>query len=117
MARILQDKLADDVHGIGVDEKSVALLEADGSVSVVGPGSGAYFVHMTQKPEVCKKGMPLKSSGVSMYKVAPGGTFNVSSWEGAGGTAYDLQIEEGTVRPTDKDLTPYGPSQRTSDTK
>ena len=114
MARIVQDKLADDVRGIGVDEKSVALLEADGSVSVVGPGSGVYFIHLTQKPEVCTKGMPLKSSGITVYKVAPGGTFNVGSWEGAGGTAFDLQVDEGAVRSTAKDESPYGSSLQTS---
>jgi hypothetical protein len=61
--------------------------------------------------------MPLKSSGISVYKVAPGGTFNVTTWQGAGGTAYDLQVEDGVVRSTSKDLTPYGLSQTTSKAK
>lgn len=117
MARTLQDRSAVDARGIGVDEKSVALLEADGSVTVVGPGSGAYFIHMTQKPEVCAKGMPLKSSGISVYKVSPGATFNVANWEGSGGTAYDLEVENGTVRATGKDVSPYGADQNTSKAK
>jgi cyanophycinase len=117
MARIRQDKLSDDVRGIGVDEKSVALLEADGSVTVVGPGSGAYFIQLTQKPDVCAKGMPLKASGISVYKVPPGATFNVATWQGTGGTAYDLQAEEGSVRSTDKDVPPYGLGQTTSKAK
>jgi cyanophycinase len=117
MARIFEDKSAEDVRGIGVDEKSVALLDADGSVSVVGPGSGAYFIHMSQRPDVCTKGVPLKSSGISVYKVAPGATFDVTSWQGAGGTAYDLQVEDGAVRSTSKDLTPYGSALTTSKAK
>jgi cyanophycinase len=117
MARIVQDKLADDVRGIGVDEKSVALLEADGSVTVVGPGSGAYFIHMTQKPGVWAKGMPLKSSDISVYKVSPGATFNVTNWEGTGGTAYSLQVADGVIQATSEDGSPYGSSLPTSKAK
>src|SRR5262249_8392483 len=59
MARIVQDKMAGDVRSIGVDERSAALLEPDGSIKVVGTGLGAYFIKPTQKPAVCVKGKPL----------------------------------------------------------
>jgi cyanophycinase len=117
MARISQDKLADDVRGIGVDEKSVALLEPDGSVQVVGPGSGVYFIRQTQKPDVCERGKPLKFSNLSVYRAAPGATFNVATWEGSGGTAYSLQVADGTIRSTGTDGSAYSLNQQTMKSK
>lgn len=117
MARIIQDKMADDVRGIGVDERSVALVESDGSVQVVGSGSGAYFIHPTQKPGLCAKGKALKYSDISVYRVTPDATFNVKSWNGSGGTAYYLHVDDGMLRSTDKDGSPYGSSLQTSKTR
>lgn len=108
MARIIQDKMADDVRGIGVDERSAALLEGNGSIKVVGSGLGAYFFHPEKRPSVCAKGQPLTYRDIAVYRVAPGGTFNVKQWKGSGGTSYSLQIAEGTVTSTNQDRTIYG---------
>jgi cyanophycinase len=117
MARIIQDKMADDVRGIGVDERSAALLEADGSVEVVGTGSGAYFIRPTQKPDVCKEGKPLKYRDISVYRVSPGTTFNITDWKGSGGTAYSLQVNDNVVRSSFENGSPYGSSQQPAKAK
>jgi cyanophycinase len=117
MARIIQDNMADDVKGIGVDERSVALVESDGSVQIVGAGSGAYFFHPTQKPGLCAKGEPLEYNAISVYRATHGSTFNIASWKGSGGTAYDLNVSDGIVRSTDESGSPYGSSLPTSKTK
>jgi cyanophycinase len=117
MARIIQDKMAEDVRGIGVDEKSAALVEFDGSVQVVGSGSGVYFIHPTQKPELCVKGKPLSYADIAVYRVTPGTTFNIASWTGSGGTAFKLQVDDAVVRSSIKDGSPYGDGVQTSKTR
>jgi cyanophycinase len=113
MARILQDKMADEVRGIGVDERSAALVESDGSVQVVGSGLGAYFLHPVQKPELCMKGRPLQFNDISVYKATPGTNFQLTSWTGSGGTTYDLHVQDGVIKASGGDGTPYGSGQQT----
>ena len=108
MARIVQDKMAERVRGIGVDERSAALMEADGSVTVVGTGKGAFFFQGARKPDYCRKGMPLSYSDIGVYRITPGATFNVKSWKGSGGQSYSLQVTEGVIRSTNKDGDLYG---------
>ncbi len=98
MARILQDGEAKDIRSIAVDEKSVVLLNADGSARVIGQGTGAYFYHPTAPPEVCKPGVPLTFMGINVYHVPTGGTFNLVTWSGEGGQAYTLNVENGEIR-------------------
>jgi cyanophycinase len=100
MARILQDGMTKEVRGIGVDEKSAALLEPDGSATVVGPGTGAYFYRTATPPKICKPNTPLTFTGISVYHVPPGGGFNVSVWSGTGGSSYTLNVESGVIRST-----------------
>ena len=107
MARIVQDKMAADVRGIGVDERSAALLEPDGSVTVVGTGSGAYFFKPAKNPEVCAKRKPLTYADVAVYKVSPGATFNISGWKGSGGTSYSLHVNQGVIHSTAPDGSLY----------
>lgn len=97
LARILQDGMAKEVRGIGVDEKSAALLEPDGSVTVVGPGTGAYFYRTSTLPRICKPNTPLTFTGIDVYHVPPGGMFNVVGWSGSGGNAYTLAVQAGTI--------------------
>lgn len=107
MARIVEDKMAPEARGIGVDERSAALLETDGSITVVGPGLGAYFFLPSEKPAVCEKGKPLTYGDIAVYRVPTGGTFNVKDWKGSGGTAYSLRVDDGVIHSTASDDSPY----------
>jgi cyanophycinase-like exopeptidase len=98
MARILQDGMAKEVRGIGVDEKSAALLEPNGSMTVVGPGTGAYFYRIATAPKICKPNTPLTFTGINVYHVPPGATFSVTAWNGSGGSAYTLNVESGVIQ-------------------
>ncbi len=100
MARILQDGMAKQIRAIGVDEKSAALLEPDGSITIVGPGSGAYFYRPKSAPEICKPNVPLTFKEIEVYHVPAGGHFNVVSWTGNGGFAYTLNVENGVIQST-----------------
>jgi len=100
LARIMQDGWSQSPREVAIDEKSAVLLEADGKATVVGPGKGAYFLRPTEAPEVCRKDVPLSFRNVSAYRVRGGGSFDLASWEGHGGTAYSLSVNRGKIQST-----------------
>jgi len=54
----------------------------------------------TKAPEVCEKGAPLTFRGISVYRVPAGGRFDLTAWNGDGGTAYSLSVERGKIEST-----------------
>ena len=100
MARILQDGMARQIREIAVDEKSVFLLNADGTGKVIGAGTGAYFYRATAPPQVCKPNVPLTFLDIAAYHVPTGGTFDLNAWTGSGGEAYTLSVQDGVIRST-----------------
>ena len=95
MARLLQDGWAAKVRAIAVEENAAVLLEPDGTANVVGEGP-AYFLEATKAPEVCAYGKALTFSGVSLHKVSPGKTFQLTKWDG--GESYALSVSKGVVK-------------------
>jgi len=100
LARIMKDGWSQSPREIAVDEKSAVLVEADGRAIIVGSGKGAYFMHPTQLPEACEKGLPLTLRQVSVYRVPTGGHFDLTSWRGDGGSAYSLSVVAGSISST-----------------
>jgi cyanophycinase len=100
LARIMKDGWSASPREVAIDEKSAALIEADGKAVVVGAGKGAYFLKPTRAPEVCEKGAALTFRGISVYLVKSGGHFDLSSWTGDGGVAYSLSVVGGKVEST-----------------
>jgi cyanophycinase len=100
LARIMKDGWSAAPREVAIDEKSAVLVEGDGKATVVGTGKGAYFLRSTQAPEVCEKGVPLTFRGISVYRVAAGGHFNLTTWTGDGGTSYSLSVERGKIEST-----------------
>ena len=97
LARIVQDRWSSDPRAIAVDEKSAVLVEADGKARVIGPGSGAYFIQVTEKPSVCRADTPLSFRGFVVYRAPRGSTFDLEAWKGAGGRTYQLSAEAGSI--------------------
>jgi cyanophycinase len=96
LARLLQDGWASPARGIAVDQESAALVEADGAATIAGKAP-TYFMHTTKAPTTCRPGAPLSIDGVEVYRVAAGGTFNIKTWSGTGGTAYTLSVKDGVL--------------------
>jgi cyanophycinase len=96
LARIVTDGWAPRARGIAVDQESAVLVEADGTSKVVGKAP-TYFIETTEKPAVLKKGVAPTAAGFKTYRVPPGGSFNLKSWSGTGGTSYVLSIDGGVV--------------------
>ena len=100
LSRLVQDGWAKDPRDIAIDEKSAVLVEPDGKATVVGSGKGAYFLHVTTPPEVCKLNMPLTIRDISAYRAPSGAHFDLKSWTGDGGESYSISVENGVVRTT-----------------
>jgi cyanophycinase len=106
LARLVRDGKARPASGIGVDEGDAVLLEADGSATLSGPGF-AYFLRVTEAPQVCEPGKPLTFRGISVYRIGSSGRFDVKRWRGEGGTAYTVSVEDGVVRSSQADGSLY----------
>ena len=100
LARIMKDGWSSSPREVAIDENSAVLVEADGQATVVGTGTGAYFLRPSKAPEVCKKSVPLKFQDISVYRVKAGGHFDLTSWTGDGGMAYSVSVEHGKIQST-----------------
>ena len=100
LARLTKDGWSSSPREVAIDEKSAVLVEADGKLTVVGTGKGAYFMRPAQAPEVCDKGVPLTFRNINVYRVKAGGHFDLVSWTGDGGTTYSLSVEGGEIVST-----------------
>jgi cyanophycinase len=106
MARILQDGWSPSVRAIAVEENAAVLLEPDGTGKVAGTGP-AYFFEATQKPEVCRRKAPLQFQGISVHRVATGGSFNLKTWTAEKSDDYQLLVLDGVVRALGSRSTVY----------
>ena len=103
MARLLQDGWTTDARAIAADrETAVHIDPATGVVQVFAtkdhPTPYAYFMSADRLPERCKPGEPLTFSQVNVYRLGPGGRFDLAAWQGEGGLAYQLSVESGVLR-------------------
>jgi cyanophycinase len=100
LARIATDGWTRAPFGIGIDEKTAVLMEADGSARVTGVGA-AYFLHAPGPAERCAPDTALTYRNVPVYRLSAGeGQFNVKSWSGSGGVEYKLSVENGVITST-----------------
>jgi cyanophycinase len=99
-----------DVRGIGIDERAAVLVEADGNATVVGQGVGAWFVDAKQASGMMVGGKfgvmalhkPLTFGAFEVQKVAPGHSFNMTTWMGDA-TAHKLSVKNGNLQSTQRD--------------
>jgi cyanophycinase-like exopeptidase len=98
LARIITDGWSRAPFGIGIDEKTGVLVDADGSAWVTGVGA-AYFLRTPGPPERCAANAALTYRNISVYRLtAAAGHFNVKSWTGNGGLEYTLSAENGVLK-------------------
>ena len=100
LARIARDGWSDHPREIAVDEKSAALVEADGTARVIGPGRGAYFISVGSPPEQCRAGAPLTIRGIQVNHLGKGRRFDVKSWTSVQSDLYTLSVKAGIIRST-----------------
>jgi cyanophycinase len=103
MSRIVQDGWANSVHGIGVDETTAVIVDADGKARVLGKGA-AYFVTLDHRPERCVYGEPLTVHGVKVVKVqsGSGANFDLKSWTSTSGQPLEVNVMDGKMKRSDE---------------
>lgn len=99
LARIHADGWANDVTGIGVDERTAVVVGPDGQGTVIGQDN-AYVVHAGHPPEVCMPGVALEYSGLEYHALPAGSTL---SFPGAltPGMPSSLAASAGVTIPAD----------------
>jgi cyanophycinase-like exopeptidase len=105
LARLVKDGWAADPRAIAADrETAVHIDPKDGTAEVFAtathPTPYAYFMRPTQAPERCEPGAPLTFRNVDVYRIGPGGHFDLAAWSGTGGISYRLSAEAGVLRST-----------------
>lgn len=96
IGRIIKDGWTSSAHGVGIDEATAILVEANGSATRVGSGA-AYFLTSAGVPQTCVSGSPLTYTGLAVYKVSGAATFNFATWTGSGGTSYTVSANAGAL--------------------
>jgi cyanophycinase len=97
LARIVQEGWSETPREIAIDEKSALLVERDGRAKVIGSGKGVFFLQITERPSVCKPGMPLTLHNVAAYHAPAGASFDVRDWAGDGGEPYSISVDSGQI--------------------
>ncbi len=94
LARQIQDGRAATALAVAVEEATSVVVDRNGLATVMGAGP-AYFVLADHAPEVCRTGTPLTYSNYKIWKVAAGGTFNLSNRPTAG--FYTRSVTNGVM--------------------
>ena len=102
LARLVHDGWTSDGKAIAADRETTALVNpANRNVQVIAvpghPTPYVYFMRTPGQPEICQPGTPLTFRNVSIYRIGPGGTFDLDNWHGTGGIAYTLSAEAGVL--------------------
>jgi cyanophycinase len=103
LARLLHDGWIAEARGIAADRETALHIDPrDGSVEVFAtadhPTPYVYFLRAPRRPERCEPGQPLTIRDVAVYRLAPGGRFDLASWSGCGGIAYTLIAQGGRLQ-------------------
>jgi cyanophycinase len=95
MARIVNSGRG-HVRGIGIDERTVLLIDKDGMANVVGEGS-IYVVDLASKRMVCQPATPLSAGPYLVRRIQPrDGRFKLS--QPSVGTIQELNVEAGSIK-------------------
>jgi len=99
LCRIFLNGWSATPRGISIDEQTALLIDGNGNGTVVGV-STVYFMQAPGAPQVCQAKTPLTYQNISVHRIAAGGTFNLSTWTGNGGTSYTVSVNAGVLSST-----------------
>ena len=102
LARLVNDGWTATARAIASDRNTaVHLNPANGTVEVFStpgwPTPYVYFMRTNGTPQVCQPETPLTYQNVSVYRIGPGGSFDLDTWNGNGGLAYSLSATAGVL--------------------
>lgn len=102
LARLVSDGLTSEGRAMAADrETSVHVTPSTGDITVHStPDHETPFVYMlrtTRPASVCTPDEALSIADIEVYRLAPGGTFNLKTWQGSNGLAYTFTVDAGTL--------------------
>jgi cyanophycinase-like exopeptidase len=102
LARLVHDGWTGDGRAVAIDRETALVLNPSSAVAEVISARNhrtpyVYFLRTPGAPEVCQPKTPLTYRDVAVYRVGPGGTFDLRAWRGTGGLAYTLSAEAGVL--------------------
>jgi cyanophycinase len=102
LARLVHDGWTAQGRAIAADRETALHVDPeDGTAEVLATPPHAtpyvYFLRTPGPPEVCATGTPLTYRNVAVYRIGPGGTFDLDTWTGRGGIAYTLSAVSGVL--------------------
>jgi cyanophycinase len=102
LARLVNDGWTREGRAIAADRETALLVDPDdGSAQVISTRHHrtpfVYFMRTPGPPEVCQPKTPLTYRNIAVYRIGPGGTFDIADWKGVGGIAYTLSAEAGVL--------------------
>ena len=102
LARLVHDGWTTEGRAIAADRETALHVDpADGRAEVLSTPTHetpyVYFLRTPGPPEVCAPGTPLTYRNVAVYRIGPGGTFDLDRWRGTGGISYTLSAEGGVL--------------------
>lgn len=102
LGRIVQDGWSTEARGIGIDEETALGVDMDGTVTLFSwtDAGAAYFLKTPGLPEVCEPRTELTFTGISVFKMTAGSSFNLISWTGSEGSEYEISAVEGMLEST-----------------
>jgi cyanophycinase-like exopeptidase len=109
LARLLHDGWTTQARAMAADRETAVHLDPVTGIAEIHATANhetpyAYFISTTEVPEVCKPDLPLTMHNISVYRVSPGGTFDVRKWTGTGGVAYTFNVDDGKLSSSRGDI-------------
>lgn len=103
LARLLQDGWSADPRAIAADRETAVHVDPATGIAEVFATAGhptpyAWFLRPTVPPARCEPGQPLAFPDVDVYRIGPGGQFDLTAWQGQRGIQYRLSAEGGVLR-------------------
>jgi cyanophycinase len=103
LARLQRDGWAVTPRAIAADRETALHIDPAAGTAVVfatrdHPTPFVYFLRTRQTPRLCEPGQPLSAGPIEVYRVGPGGRFDLDGWRGSGGIQYELRAEQGVLR-------------------
>jgi cyanophycinase len=98
LARLVKDGWIGTAYGIASDEGTAALIDGNGTATIVG-SEYVYFFRTPGQPQTCVAGSRLTYRDVNVYRCAgsAGQTFNLNTWTGSGGLSYRVSAVSGSL--------------------
>jgi cyanophycinase-like exopeptidase len=102
LARLVHDGWASPAKAIAADRETALHIDpVTGHVQIYATGDHdtpyAWFIRTSDEPGELRRSSALSMSNIEVYRAGPDATFDLAAWSGAGGIAYTLDVERGTL--------------------